>query len=59
MKPVGRKFVIAAIVQITLSSVRLCPPLSDVAAFVPNGMRLSINHFAHFVLHKVLVFYEQ
>jgi hypothetical protein len=62
MKPAGRKLAFPhppAIVQTILSSVKLCPPLSDVAAFVPYGMRLSFNNFAHFVIQKVLVFYEQ
>jgi hypothetical protein len=62
MKAVGRKFAFPhspAIVHITLSSVKLCPSLSDVAAFVRYGMRFPFNHFAHIMFHKVLVFYEQ
>jgi hypothetical protein len=62
MKPVGRKFAFPhcpAIAQVILSPVKLCPPLCDVAAFVPYGMRLSFNNLAYFVLQKVLVFYEQ
>jgi hypothetical protein len=62
MKPVGRKFVspqCPATAQMALSSVKGSPPLSEVTAFVPYGMRLSFNHFAHFVLQKLLLFYEQ
>lgn len=60
MKPGGRKCAFPhcpAAVPITLRLVKLCPPLSDVAAFVPNGMRLSFNHIAQ--LQKVLEIYEQ
>jgi hypothetical protein len=62
MKPVGRKFALPhcpATAQNAVCSVEGSPPLNDVTAFVPYGMRISFNHFAHFVLQKVLVFYEQ